>query len=124
MQSAKHVTGQVAHHAGAAAEEQVARAYEDRGLRVAQRRWRGAGGEVDLILRDGAALVFVEVKKSRTFDTAALRLSPRQMRRLCAAAEEFVAGEPAGALTEMRFDVALVDAEGRCRIVENAFGAD
>ncbi len=122
VQDRKRASGQMAHHGGAAAEDRVAQVYEDRGMRVAGRRWRGAGGEIDLILRDGAGLIFVEVKKSRTFDGAADRLNTRQMRRLCASAEEFVAGEPAGLLTEMRFDVALVDATGQCRIVENAFG--
>ena len=116
------MTGSTGYHAGLAAEDIVAGAYTQRGRQVAGRRWRGQAGEVDLIVREGARVVFVEVKKSRTFDGAADRLSARQMRRLCASAEEFVAGEPAGLLTEMRFDVALVDAQGQCRIVENAFG--
>ena len=45
------------------------------------------------------------------------------MARLCQSAEEFLAGEPRGLLTEMRFDVALVDGQGRHMILENAFGA-
>jgi putative endonuclease len=46
------------------------------------------------------------------------------MDRLCAAAQAFCAGEPRGALTELRFDLALVDAMGRVRIVEGAWGTD
>ena len=114
--------GQMAHHAGRAAEDRIAQAYEDRGLAVACRRWRGRAGEIDLILRDGPALIFVEVKQSRDLAVAAQHLSARQITRLCASAEEFAAGEPAGLLTEMRFDVALVDGQGRYDIVENAFG--
>ena len=44
------------------------------------------------------------------------------MARLCAAAAEFVGGEPSGQDTEMRFDVALVDGAGRIDIMENAIG--
>ena len=40
-----------------------------------------------------------------------------------ATATEFVGGEPAGQLTEMRFDVALVDGQGRIEIIENALAA-
>jgi putative endonuclease len=87
-------------------------------------RWRGAAGEIDLVVREGARVVFVEVKAARSFDSAAQRLGRRQMDRLCAAAEEFVGQEPAGLLTEMRFDLALVDGSGRVRVIENAFGID
>lgn len=73
-------------------------------------------------MRDGANLIFVEVKRADSHATAAERLSTRQMGRICAAASEFVAGEPAGQDTDMRFDVALVDSAGRIAIVENAIG--
>jgi putative endonuclease len=116
--------GAVAHAAGAAAEEGVARHYEARGLVVAARRWRAPGGEVDLILRDGALLVFVEVKRAATLEAAAHRLSRRQANRLLASAQAFCAGEPRGLLADMRFDLALVDALGRVRVIENAFGED
>lgn len=114
--------GEAAYHGGMAAEAIVARAYEARGLQVADTRWRGAAGEIDLILRDGAAVIFVEVKKSRSFAQAALRLGPHQMERIYTAGAEFLAGEPKGQLTETRFDVALVDGQGRVQIHENAIG--
>ena len=114
--------GGMAHCAGLAAEDRVAEAYERRGYAVAQKRWRGAGGEIDLILRGNGTLVFVEVKQSRSHAQAAQRLSARQMARICASAEEFIGSEPAGALSEVRFDVALVDGSGQFSIIENAFG--
>jgi putative endonuclease len=109
---------------GASAEEAVARAYEGRGLTVAARRWRCPWGEADLILRDGDGIVVVEVKKARTLDAAAHRLTRRQMDRLCAAAQAFCEGEPRGSLTPLRFDLALVDALGRVEVIENAWGED
>jgi putative endonuclease len=109
------------YHAGLAAEAIVAANYAQRGRQVSHERWRGKGGEIDLIIRDGDALVFVEVKKSKTHDQALRRVSRHQMDRLCAAASEFVANEPRGLLTEMRFDVATVDQSGTVQILENAF---
>ncbi len=106
--------------AGQAAEDAVLRHYEARGLTLAKARWRGEAGEVDLILRDGDDLVFVEVKHSRSFESAAARLLPKQVARLMRAAEEFAGGEPKGLLTEMRFDVALVNGQGEVHILENA----
>lgn len=106
--------------AGQAAEDAVSRHYEARGLTLVKARWRGKAGEVDLILRDGDELVFVEVKHSRSFHSAAARLLPKQVERLMRAAEEFAGGEPKGLLTEMRFDVALVNGQGEVHILENA----
>lgn len=115
-------TGRTNYHAGDAAEKRIALDYERRGFAVARQRWRGQAGEVDLILRDGAGLIFVEVKQSRSFSRAADHLSQRQMMRIYASAEEFLATEPAGQLTNVRFDVALVDGQGQTKIIENAFG--
>lgn len=108
--------------AGRAAEDAVARHYAGLGYAVAARRWRGRGGEIDLILRRGGALVFVEVKASRDAARAAERLGARQIGRICAAAAEYLAGEPAGLDTDCRFDVALMGAGGRIDVLENAFG--
>lgn len=120
--NARHHRGRMSYHAGLAAELRIAQDYERRGFAIAQRRWRGAGGEIDLILRDGNGLIFVEVKKSRNLARAAESLSPRQMQRIYASAEEFLGTEPLGSLTDVRFDVALVDGRGDLQIIENAFG--
>lgn len=115
------MSGARSFHAGFVAEEAVERVYERAGGAIVARRWRGSGGEVDLIVRDGTEVVFVEVKQSRTHADAAAHLSERQMARIYASASEFIAGEPAGQLTPVRFDVALVDGMGRIEILENAF---
>ncbi len=115
------MTGSVSYHAGLAAEDIVASDYERRGHQVAARRWRGQGGEIDLILRSGPMVVFVEVKKSKSFDQAATRLRPAQIDRLIAAASEFIANEPRGQLTDMRFDLAMIDGRGAVKVIENAF---
>lgn len=115
------MTGSTGYHAGLVAEDIVAAEYARRNCDLTARRWRGQAGEIDLILRDGDTVVFVEVKKSRSSARAATRLSRRQMDRICAAASEFLAGEPRGQLTDVRFDLAMVDGTGRTLIIENAF---
>jgi len=121
MRSRK-VQGSVAYHSGNAAEQRVAADYERRGFAIAHRRWRGAGGEIDLIARDRDGLVFIEVKKGPSFDAAAARISRKQMDRICCSASQYLEREPAGELTNIRFDAALVDSSGNLQIIENAFG--
>ncbi|MEQ6250605.1 YraN family protein [Sulfitobacter sp. HNIBRBA3233] len=114
--------GAMAHHGGLAAEGRIAQDYERRGFAVARSRWRGRAGEVDLIVEDGEGLIFVEVKQSRSFERAADRVTAAQMRRIYKCAEEYLSDSPLGTLTEVRFDVALVNGQGDTRIIENAFG--
>lgn len=101
----------------------MARLYAGDGMAVCARRWRGRGGEIDIVARDKDRVIFIEVKKSRTHDEAASHLSPRQMQRIWDAGSEFLANEPRGALTDVRIDVALVDAMGRIEILKNAYAA-
>lgn len=117
------MSGITSYHAGLVAEDSVARLYAGSGRPIVARRWRGSAGEIDLIARDGAEVIFIEVKKSKTHAMAADHLTPRQMGRIYGAASEFIGGEPAGQLTPVRFDVALVDQLGRIEILQNAFAA-
>ncbi|MAM62735.1 YraN family protein [Maritimibacter sp. UBA3975] len=113
------MSGRVSYAAGLAAEESVARDYERRGYGVVARRWRGSGGEIDLVFRDGDGFVFVEVKKARDLARAACRLTQAQLGRICQSATEFLAGVPGGGLAAMRFDLAMVDGAGRMETLEN-----
>ncbi|SLN49861.1 YraN family protein [Ruegeria meonggei] len=117
----RSVRSSVSYHAGQAAEHQVASEYERRGYIIVHRRWRGVGGEIDLIARNDEGLVFIEVKKSTSFEKAAARINRRQMDRICASAGQFLENEPNGQLTNVRFDAALVDASCAVQIIENAF---
>ena len=117
------MSGYRSYLSGLAAEDTIAAQYEERGCHIAMRRWRSAAGEIDLIARDGDTVIFVEVKRGRDLDRAAIRLGERQMQRLRRAAELFLGQEPRGLDTPARFDVALVDAEGRFEILENALAA-
>ncbi len=115
------MSGARSYLSGLSAEERVAAHYRRAGCAVAARRWRGIGGEIDLVVRDGEVTVFVEVKAARNLARAAERVGARQARRVMAAAEEYMAQAPDGALGDMRFDVALVDGAGRIEILPDAF---
>ncbi len=121
VKAQKTARGRMSYEAGLAAEERILSDYERRGFPVHDRRWRGGRGEIDIVLRDGERLIFVEVKQSRTFDNALAHLTEGQIARLYASAEEYIASTPMGSLTDVRFDVALVNQHGEFRILENAF---
>ncbi len=114
--------GHRAHLSGLAAEDIALRGYAARGVQVLTRRWRGTGGEIDLVLWDGDTYVFCEVKKAATFDLALERVRPGQVQRIFNAASEYLAHTPEGQLAPVRFDLALIDASGDLRLMENAFG--
>lgn len=109
-----------AHLGGLSAEDQAARAYQRRGAEILARRHRSEAGEIDLILREGETLVFVEVKHRRR--NAAESISDRQWRRLGLAASQYMLAhsDKTGPVRECRFDAALVGADGSLEIIENA----
>lgn len=111
------------YQAGTMAEDSAARLYEERGATLRDKRWRGAGGEIDLIAQTPEGVIFIEVKQSQTFERAAESLGPRQIARLCNAAAEYLGTLPLGQLTPMRFDLALVNGQGEVRVIENAITA-
>ncbi len=117
----KRASGRAAGLAGAAAEEIAERLYLALGGRIAARRWRCAAGEIDLVVELGGATVFVEVKARRDLASAAEALRPAQVARLAAAAELYLASRGGEAC---RFDVVLVDRQGRAERIENALGFD
>lgn len=119
--AAKVAQGAMSFHAGQAAEDQVAARYARLGHDVLHTRWRGKRGEIDLVLMDGNGVILVEVKKSRDFATAAAHVTPAQARRLYATGEELLGTLPNGSLTDVRFDVALVNGCGEIEVIENAF---
>jgi putative endonuclease len=99
---------QVAFRLGLSAETRAAALMLAKGYRVVARRWRCPVGEVDLVARRGRVLAFIEVKARATFDGAAEAVTPRQRRRIVAAAGAWLASHPGDAARDIRFDVVLV----------------
>ena len=87
--------------------EEAAAAYLERiGFEILDTNWRTKAGEVDIVARDGATLVLVEVKTRRSLaaGTPEEAVSPTKQKRLARLAGAYVQGmrqEPEG----VRFDV-------------------
>ena len=79
-----------------------------KGYRIAARRWRSTGGEIDLVARRGRLLVFVEVKARARLDDAAEAVTDHQRRRIVTAAQAWLAFHPEDAACDMRFDAILI----------------
>jgi hypothetical protein len=73
---------QVAFRLGLSAETRAAALLLAKGYRIVARRWRSPVGEIDLVVRRGRLLVFVEVKARGRFDDAAEAVTERQRRRI------------------------------------------
>ncbi|MDO9498808.1 MAG: YraN family protein [Falsiroseomonas sp.] len=93
------------------------------GFATLARRVRTGAGEIDLVVERAGLLVFVEVKARATLTDAAFALGPRQQGRLMEAAEAWMAANPGHGAEGVRFDVLLVDGQGRVRRVVDAFRA-
>jgi putative endonuclease len=114
---------QVAFRTGISAESRAAAFLIAKGFRILARRWRSPVGEIDIVARRRALLVFVEVKARETLDDAAWSVTERQRARIIAAAEVWLARFPDGRVQDIRFDAMLV-APGRLpRHIPAAFDA-
>jgi len=116
----KITTGKVSYHSGQAAEYQVARHDEKDGWQVLQHRYKNVAGEIDLVLQRGDTVLFVEVKRARTHDIAASRISLQQIARIKRCAEMFIADYCDQQNLGVRLDAALVDEKGEIQIIPNA----
>jgi putative endonuclease len=78
----------------------------DAGLRVLDRNWRCREGELDVVAREGDALVFCEVKTRRGvgFGHPVEAVTPVKQRRLRTLAQRWLAAHDEHA-PELRFDV-------------------
>ncbi|MCI4662668.1 MAG: YraN family protein [Neomegalonema sp.] len=103
---------------GRAAEEQVARWYQENGANLLGSRLRTPHGEIDLLFEDGHQLIFVEVKARGTLARAATAITPRSLERLLNAAE-FLLAENGATGRDCRFDLAGVDRQGQVDVWEN-----
>ena len=99
---------QAAHIAtGRRAEEWAHRFLIAQGLKLVARNFRCRRGEIDLIMRDGQHLVFVEVRYRKTgrYGSAAESVDSRKRARLIHCAEYFLKCFPSLARLPARFDV-------------------
>lgn len=94
---------------GAAAEQAACDYLIAQGLKLEQRNYRCRGGELDLVMRQGDTLVFVEVRyrSNPRFGGAAASIDTAKQRKLLLAATTFLA-EHRLSNHPCRFDVVTV----------------
>ncbi len=79
-------------------------------MRVIERNFHCRAGEIDLIMRDGDCLVFVEVRYRRSdrYGSPAESVAARKQARLLTTAQYYLQTHPAQRERPMRFDVVAV----------------
>ncbi|MFZ2898869.1 MAG: YraN family protein [Saprospiraceae bacterium] len=93
------------HKTGKRGETLAADWLRKKGYEILEQNWRFSRAEVDIIARQGAMLVFVEVKtrSSRQFGHPASFVTIKKRRFLADAAQEYM--QDAGHEGEFRFDI-------------------
>ena len=108
--------------AGHVAEELACRYLEQQGLRLVQRNYRCRTGEVDLIMRDGNQVVFVEVRSRHNsrYGTPAETITRTKQKRLSKAAAHYLLTSHTNA--PCRFDViAILQENNQLEWIKDAF---
>ena len=102
-------------------EHHAANFLRSQGYKIVARNYRWRGGEIDLIARDGSALVFIEVK-SRTSGKYGLpeeSITQHKQEKIILTAQHYLQSHPTE--LDIRFDVVALT-EGQPRLIQNAFG--
>ena len=96
---------------GIRGERLAERHLKKQGMKLLRRRYRSAGGEIDLVFRDGEEIVFVEVKyrpKGAAGDGFEA-VTPDKLRRICRAADAFLTHYPG---VPARIDLVEITSDG------------
>jgi putative endonuclease len=111
--------------AGDRAEDAAARHLIAAGCGVLARNARYPQGELDLVVRDGELVAFVEVRlrSSRAFGGASGSVDRFKQKRIMRAAQRWLADHYGQRWPACRFDVVAVDADGTIEWIRGAFTA-
>ena len=109
---------------GKTGEDLACRELERRGYAIVARRYRRRGGELDIIARDGATLVFVEVKArhGREFGEAAEAVTAFKRQRIAQVALDYIVRHHLTGCP-CRFDVVSIHVDSGEPVVEVFQGA-
>ncbi|WP_158753042.1 YraN family protein [Dyella sp. S184] len=97
--------------AGNSFEQRACAELERAGLKLLVRNYSTRHGELDLVMRDGDTVVFVEVRyrKSASHGDATASVTASKQARLILAAQHWLAAHPQHARRTCRFDVISYD---------------
>ena len=108
---------------GDAAEALAAAFLEARGFSVVERNYRCKSGEIDIIARSGATIVFIEVRarRSSSFGGAAESITAAKRKKVITAARHYLTSHRLDCAC--RFDVVLLMGEPpQIEWIQDAFG--
>lgn len=105
---------------GAWAENKANQYLRQKGLQLVQKNYRVPCGEIDLIMREDATLVFVEVRyRSNTLWIDPLAtIQPAKQRKLLRAADLYLQSHPCFITARCRFDVVAVRGPDKQPVIE------
>jgi putative endonuclease len=110
--------------------ERAAELYlQQQGLHPITRNFQRRGGEIDLIMREGGTLVFVEVRFRKTdrFGSPVESVTASKQRKLLQTAQLFLLAHPQWRNAACRFDIVAAQPAADTTIqfewIKNAFGA-
>lgn len=78
-------------------------------------------GEIDLIMRRGKTLVFVEIKQRSSLDNAAYAITKQQRMRIIRGARSFLKSYPIYHRYNIRFDAILITLPWQIKHIPNAW---
>jgi putative endonuclease len=110
---------------GAAAEVLAEQYLQQQGLRSCARNYRCKLGEIDLIMRDGECLVFIEVRlrNNRYFASAAESITAAKQHRILRTAQFYLQQHQLTDKVPCRFDVIALGGNGQTvEWLRDAFG--
>ena len=101
-------------------EELATRHLLAQGYELVTRNWRCEAGELDLVVKDGDTLAFVEVRTRRgqAFGTPEDSITPRKQARLITLADAYV--QAADWSGNWRIDVIAIEMDQRGRLIRMA----
>lgn len=95
-----------------------------KGYRPLARRFSASGGEIDLILRRGDTIAFVEVKARATLGAARLAIDARKRARFSRAVRAWIAAHPRYGAMTFRADAVFVAPRTWPRHLPDAFAIE
>ena len=92
-----------------------------KGYTIVARRYSANGGEIDLIVKRGRAVAFVEVKARENLEVAAEAISAAKRRRIARAARAWLARNPWAVTFTLRGDAVFLAPRRLPRHVPDAY---
>ena len=108
------------HKSGLDAEELACQFLRNSGFEILQQRYKTPHGEIDIVARNKTTLIFVEVKKRKSFGFDD-PISNKQKKRITNAALQYISENSQISELEMRFDCILIDSGNLVTHINNAW---